>query len=291
MMSVENSLRAAMREAGIETDAPIIADGVLHRVHVEGDRAGSKNAWFVLHDGTHPAAAYGCNKRGISGKWRADNRAPGAPLNPVDRAQIEAQRKARAIAQERAYSEAAERAGKILHAATSDASNHAYVVRKGIQPFGVHQSRDGVLVIPVYDARNGKLSSVQTIDADGEKRFLPGGRMAYGCSPLRHTAESFKRALEQRIGAAEGWATAATLASVLGPSVAMVCAFSAGNLLSVATAWRQHYPNAEITLYGDHDSSGVGQNAARTAAIAVRGFVAIPPAIGMDWNDYARASA
>ena len=291
MMSVENSFRAAMREAGIATDAPIVADGELHRVHVEGDRAGSKNAWFVLHGGTHPAGAFGCNKRGISGKWRADNRAPGAPLNPIDRALIEAQRKARVIAQERGYSEAAERAGKILHAATSDASNHAYVVRKGIQPFGVHQSRDGVLVIPVYDARNGKLSSVQTIDADGEKRFLPGGRMAYGCSPLRHTAESLKRALEQRIGAAEGWATAATLAHVLGPSIAMFAAFGAGNLANVATALREHYPNAEITIYGDNDESGVGQAAAIKAATTVQGFVAIPPKVGADWNDFARAAA
>ena len=291
MMNVEHCFRAAMREAGIETDAPIIADGVLHRVHVEGDRAGSKNAWFVLRDGTHPAAAYGCNKRGISGKWRANNRAPGAPLNPIDRALIEAQRNARTIEQERAYSAAAERAAKILHAATLDALNHAYVVRKGVQPFGVHQSRNGVLVIPVYDARNGKLSSVQTIDADGEKRFLPGGRLSFGCFPLRHTLESFKRALEQRIGAAEGYATAATLAHVLGPSIAMFAAFSAGNLMNVATALREHYPNAEITIFGDNDESGVGQAAAIKAATAVQGFVAIPQKVASDWNDYARAAA
>ena len=291
MMSVENSFRAAMREAGIATDAEIIADGKLHRTHVECDKSNSKNAWYVLHDGNHPAGAFGCNKRGISGKWRPNNHVPNTRFNPVDRAQIEAQRNARLMEQERAYSAAAERAAKILHAATSDASNHAYVVRKGVQPFGVHQSRDGVLVIPVYDARSGKLSSVQTIDADGEKRFLPGGRMAYGCSPLRHTAESFNRALEQRIGAAEGWATAATLAHVLGPSIAMFAAFGAGNLANVATALREHYPNAEITIFGDNDESGVGQAAAIKAATTVQGFVAIPPKVGADWNDFARAAA
>lgn len=280
-----------MRAAGIATEAPIVADGELHRVHVEGDRAGSKNGWFVLHAGTHPAGAYGCNKRGISGKWRANNTVPNTAFNPVDRAQIEAQRQERAIEQENAYTLAADRAGKILHAATLDATAHPYIVRKGVQPFGVNQNRDGVLVIPIYDARNGKLSSLQFIDGDGTKRMLTGGRMAYGCFPLRHTPESFKQALQARIGIAEGFATGATLAHVLNDSVAMFSAFSAGNLVNVATALREHYPDAEITIYGDHDINEVGQSAAIKAATAVRGFVAIPPRVGADWNDYARAAA
>ena len=277
-----------MREAGIETEAPIVADGELHRVHVQGDRAGNKNAWYVLHAGTHPAGAFGCNKRGISGKWRAGST---ATLNPQQRAEIEAHRKARAIEQERGYSAAADRAGKILHAARLDASKHAYVVRKGIQPCGVNQNHDGVLVVPVYDARNGKLSSLQFIDGDGEKRFLPGGRLSFGCVPLRHALESFKRAADTRIGIAEGFATGATLAHVLGDSVAMFSAFSAGNLVNVAMALRQHYRAAEITLFADNDANEIGQRYATKAAIAVQGFVAIPPAIGMDWNDYARAAA
>ena len=291
-MNLESSFRAAMREAGIETDAPIIADGVLHRVHVEGDRAGSKNAYYVLHPGTQPAGAFGCNKRVISGKWRANNTVPNTGLNPVDRAQIEAQRQARAIEQERGYTLAADRAGKILHAATLDATAHPYTVRKCIQPFGVNQNRDGVLVIPVYDARNGKLSSLQFIDGDGTKRMLTGGRMAYGCFPLRHTAESFKQALQARIGIAEGYATGATLAHVLGDSVAMFSAFSAGNLPNVALALREHYPSAEITLYADNDANEIGQRNATKAAIAVHGLIAIPPTPGADWNDeYARATA
>ena len=287
-MSLNYNFRTAMRDAGIATDVEIIADGKLHRIHVEGDRQGTKNAWFVLHDGNYPAGAFGCNKRGISSTWRAGS---SAPLNPQQRAEIEEQRKARAIEQERGYTLAADRAGQILHAATFDATEQAYIVRKGIQSYGVHQSRDGVLVIPVYDARNGKLSSLQFIDGDGTKKFLPGGRLSFGCFPLRHTLESFKRALEQRIGVSEGYATAATLAHVLGPSIAMFAAFSAGNLMNVATALRERYPNAEITIYGDNDESGVGQAAAIKAATAVQGFVAIPQKVASDWNDYARAAA
>lgn len=287
-MNLESNFRDAMRAAGLTTEAPIIADGELHRVHVEGDRAGSKNAWYVLHPGTHPAGAFGSNKTGISGKWRAGST---ATLNPQERAEIEAQRNARAIEQEQAYALAAERAGKILRAATADASNHAYVARKGIQPFGVNQNQDRVLVIPIYDARNGKLSSLQFIDGDGTKRMLSGGRSAYGCFPLRHTPESFKRAAELRIGIAEGFATGATLAHVLGDSVAMFSAFSAGNLPNVALALREHYPSAEITLYADNDANEVGQRYATKAATAVNGLIAIPPTPGADWNDLARAAA
>lgn len=286
-MNFESKFRDAMRAAGVPTEAAIVADGELHRVHAEGDRAGSKNAWYVLHPGTHPAGAFGSNKTGISGKWHAGST---ATLNPQQRAQIEARRQARSIEQELAYSAAADRAGKILHAATLDATAHPYIVRKGVQPFGVNQNRDGVLVIPIYDARNGKLSSLQFIDGDGTKRFLPGGRLSFGCVPLRHTAEPFKRALQAGIGLCEGVATGATLATILGPCTALFAAFSANNLVNVATALRQHYPAAEITLYADHDTNEVGQRYATKAATAVNGLIAIPPTPGADWNDYARAA-
>jgi putative DNA primase/helicase len=287
-MNIESDFRDAMHAAGIPCDADIHADGALHRIHVEGDRAGSKNAWYVLHDGNHPAGAYGCNKRGISGKWRAGS---SAAIDTQQRAQIEAQRNARAIEQEQGYTLAAARAGKILLAATSDAIAHPYCVRKGIQPFGVKSNGDGLLVIPVYHTRTKHLQSLQFIEGSGKKRFLSGGRLSYGCFPLRHSEESFKQAVELRIGVAEGFATAATLARVLGDSAAMFAAFSAGNLLNVATALREQHPQAKITIYGDHDVNEVGQCAAIKAATAVNGFVAIPPIPGADWNDYARAAA
>ena len=290
MINIESSFRGAMLASGITTDAPIIADGQLHRFHVEGGKPGSRSGWLVLHDGNHPAGAFGCYKRSISVKWRADQRTPGARSNPIDIALIEARRMVRATEAERAYSDAAKRAGQILSSATIDAHDHAYIKRKNILPFGVHQTQSGVLIIPIYDARTTKLQTVQFIDAAGGKKFLAAGRTAYGCFPLRHDRESFTQALQLRIGVAEGLGTGATLAHVMGRSTAMFSAFSASNLINVATALRKQHPTAEITIYGDNDVSGVGQNAAIKAAIAVRGFVAIPPSTGMDWQDYAEAS-
>ena len=207
------------------------------------------------------------------------------------RALIEARQQERTSEQERGYSEAAKRALSDYQAATRGATAHPYIVRKGIQPFDARCNGDGALVVPVYNARTKLLQSLQFINADGEKRFVTGGRMTFGCFPLRHTPESFKRAVAVRIGIAEGFATAASLTHVLGDSVAILCAFSAGNLLNVAAALRERYADAEITIYGDNDVNLVGQNASTKAAIAVNGLIAIPPVAGTDWNDCLKAAA
>ena len=287
-MNIESTFRDAMRAAGVPTDAPIVADGILHRVQVEGDKPRTTNGWYRLHADGVPAGAFGYWGKDISQKWRAGST---TPTSRNHSAEIEAQREARAIEQEKAYSAAAKRAVSIDQAATRDATAQLYIVRKNIKTFGVCQNDDDALVIPIYDARNGKLQTIQFINADGQKRFLSGGRTAYGCFPLRHTPESFKRAMAVRIGLGEGYATTASLAHVLGDSVAMFSAFSASNLVNVAIALRDHYPSAEITIYGDHDANEVGQNAAIKAAIAVNGFVAIPSVVGTDWADVLMVAA
>ncbi len=44
------AFRAAMEAAGLRTTAPFNADGTLHRVHVDGDRAGEVSDGFTLRD-------------------------------------------------------------------------------------------------------------------------------------------------------------------------------------------------------------------------------------------------
>lgn len=282
-MNIELDFRNAMAAAGIETDAPISADGNLHRVHVEGDKPGTKNGWYVLHACSFPAGAFGCNKRGISDKWRSQ---VGVPFTPTQRADMAEQQAARAAQRDEAYAKAAKRAASLLLAAKHDASGHAYCARKQISPFGVKANSQGLLVIPIYDARDGSLQSLQTIAPDGTKRMLAGGRLAYGLYPLAAT-DSFWEVTKISIGIAEGFATAATLADVLGETRAIYAAFSANNLKNVATALRRQFPQADIVLFGDNDGNGVGQRYATEAATAVNGRTVIPPVAGQDWNDYA----
>ena len=206
-----------------------------------------------------------------------------------ERTKREADRKARAEAQEQAYNEAATRAERILQQATRDASEHPYVVIKAIRPHGVKANERDLLVIPIYSALNGHLQTVQFIDRDGNKKMLTGGRCTNGCFPFSDVPNFWANA-SNRLGIAEGCATGATLAESL-PSVAMFAAFSASNLAYVARALRARYPDAEITVFGDNDASGTGQRYAHAAANAVDGLVAIPPVPGHDWNDFAMRAA
>lgn len=86
---------------------------------------------------------------------------------------------------------------------------------------------------------------------------------------------------------AEGFATAATLHECTG--LQCFVAFDAGNLTPVARVVRSKRPLADIVICGDSDISFKGQEAANNAALAVNGLVALPPKLGMDFNDYARA--
>jgi len=88
---------------------------------------------------------------------------------------------------------------------------------------------------------------------------------------------------------AEGFATAASLHEATGHQVFI--AFDAGNLVNVAKIIRAKNPDAEIIICGDNDLSGVGQKAARSAALACGGKYIIPDTVGHDWNDSINAGA
>src|SRR5215470_9707591 len=59
--------RAAMKMAGIGYDGQICADSKLHRFKVDADN--ERNSWYVLHNGSPAAGAFGCWKRGFKQTW------------------------------------------------------------------------------------------------------------------------------------------------------------------------------------------------------------------------------
>ncbi len=154
------------------------------------------------------------------------------------------------------------------------ATTHPYLTRKKIQPHGIKINKYGALVIAIYNA-DLELVNLQFIDADGNKRFLSGGQKKNCFCWLGNPTET--------ILVAEGFATAASLHEHKGFQTFV--AFDKGNLECVAKIIRAKLPEAQIIIAGDNDESGVGQNAARAAALAVGGTYLIPEAVGMDWND------
>lgn len=270
--SLTQQFRQAMQEAGIVYSGEIIADGKLHRFHIEGQRQSSLNGAYTLHLDNHPAGWFQDFKSGISQKWRYSGY---SPITGDSAEKIKgANRKHEAEIRQK-HNAAALKATEIWQKSKLIAKqdDHPYLVKKRIQPHSARLYHDA-LVIPIYNESN-HIANLQFIDSEGEKRFLTGGRK-HGCfhiigDPTKH------------ILICEGFATGASLYEDTGERV--VIAFDAGNLLPVTKNICELSPDSEIIVCGDNDSSGIGQIKAREAALAIGGKILIPPVAGKDWND------
>ena len=270
---ITDSFRLAMFDVGIVTDAEIIADSKLHRIYVNGDKAGSKNGAYILHADGKPSGWFQYYKSGISGKWSLTGKHE--PLTKAMCEQIKADRESRQLETKLAHEVAVKKAEWIMQN-SKPVNNHPYLKRKGIKAHDARLYRD-CLVIGIYGI-NDQLVNVQFISTDGTKRFLKGGQKK-GCF-----AHIGKPATDQPILICEGFATGASLHEAAGHYI--VVALDAGNLEPVSIAIRKSYQTAVIIIAGDNDLSGVGQKAARAAAMAIGGEYLLPPEVGTDWNDY-----
>lgn len=273
IQSLTEQFRQAMQEAGIAYSGEIIADGKFHRFHIEGHKLSSKNGVYILHANTFPAGYFKDHRSGIEEHWRykdAITHANGFKYKVKESIKWDK------IEQHNRHEAAAAKAVHKWKCALpiSNQNEHPYLINKKIQPNG-SRLMDRFLVIPVHD-QSDRLVSLQTISLTGEKRFLSGGRKQGCFYRLGEVADTLL--------ICEGFATGASLYETSGKQV--IIAFDAGNLLPVAEYFRRSNPRADIIICGDNDLSGVGQEKATKAALAIYGKVLIPPIEGMDWNDY-----
>ena len=268
-MNAQLELLEAMAAAGLAMLKPqIIGDGRLHRYRVDGDRAGSVNGWYVLHDDDKPFAAFGSWKTGQNLTWTA---ARNADMTTAERhalhERLAAARAARDAEQARIHAEARERAAKLWARSAPAGNDHEYLVRKSVRAYGLRQLRQQ-LVVPLRDTE-GTLHSLQFIDPDGRKTLLTGGRKR-GCYHAIGRPECV-------LCICEGYATGATVYKATGYATAI--AFDAGNLEPVARALRRRFPQMTLVICADNDvgtPGNPGMTAARGAAAAVHGAVAVP---------------
>lgn len=272
-----NKFRQAMNDAGIHYSGEIVADGRLHRFHIDGHKPGSLNGAYVLHLDGVPAGWFSDFTTGLSQTWRADTGKLTHQEIIAQQARVDELKRMREIELHERHENAAAKARYLWDCARPANSHHPYLAKKKVKPYNLRQIRES-LVIPLF-SQPRRLVNLQFISPGGDKRFLSGGRK-HGC--FFHIGERTKEIL-----LCEGFATGASLYEETGKRA--IVAFDAGNLLSVAKNIRGLAPDAEIILCGDHDLSGVGQRAANEAALAVDGKVLIPPVAGMDWNDYLSA--
>lgn len=281
---LEARFRRAMTKAGVPTEDRIVADGELHRVHVEGDRHYRRNGWYVLHPDEPPAGAFGCWKRGVSERWCAEAHDDlSSEARKRWQQKIQERRRERARERRERRERARRKASRMLEEAEPAEPEHPYLRRKGIQPRGpVRQLRD-TLLIPLYGG-DGELRGLQRIRPDGTKRFLAGTEVSGSYLPLGGAPDG-------TLAVAEGYSTAVTVHEATGEPVAV--AFNAGNLAPVAEALREKLgPDVDLVLAADNDTDTKGNpglTAALEAAEAVGGQVAIPEfqdgEEGSDFND------
>jgi len=278
------AMLAAMENDGHTPDGSlqIIADGHIHRFRVAGDKAGTRNGWYVLHPEVIPHGAYGSWRTGEKQTWCARGKGKRSPAEQ-ERVRREAAhaRAERARALELAHQAASDRAALIWQSSPPANPSHPYLRRKKIPSSGARQcGRD--LLLRLIDFRSRRISSLQYIGEDGSKKLLRGGRKQ-GC--VIHINGQIPGA--KRVLICEGFATGASLAQIE-PGSLVLAAIDAGNLYPVAIAARRKWPDIQLVICADADPVGVAKG--REAAIAAGALMAAPQfpdgVEGSDWNDY-----
>ncbi|KFZ38426.1 hypothetical protein HR45_02990 [Shewanella mangrovi] len=278
---------AFARAFGLLTEQ-LILDGVIHRTGTTS-KPRSRNGWYLGFE--QPPFL-------MVGDWQTGQQDIFKGNGSVTSESIEQQRQITTqITQLRRkrQSAATEQANRIYSGAM-DVISHPYLIDKRISQVNGLRSHSGLLLVPLYDLSvgNDALVNIQQIAANGQKRFIAGGRVQGTCFPIG--LSGFNGAGEVYI--AEGVATAVTVSQLtLRPTLA---AMNANNLTHVAQLAKQLWPQVEIVIAADDDyltelDKGInpGQEKALQAARMVGGKVSTPPFTAAqreagltDWNDY-----
>ncbi len=283
MDNLADTFRSALADAGVVLHAsePIIPDGLLHRCRSADDRPGKRSVWYRLHPDTPPSGAGGDWRTGASITWTSRRQSTDTERQRL-RERIDAERAQRQTELDRQRRECAERAQAFWKRAEPASASHPYLRRKQI-PAGIARQIGDLLALPVTDL-DGRLWGLQTIAADGTKRFSRGMGKAGHFIAVNGMPESGRRLL-----ICEGWATATSLAGI-SPADIVLAALDAGNLLPVAMEVRKRFPAMDMVIAADADP--VGMEKARKAAIASHARLIWPrfpsdaPAGLNDFNDW-----
>lgn len=245
----------------------------------------NKTNWIkVFPDGD--GGVFGDWRKGTAYTWQ--RRRKGPPPDSAELAAIKA-RAAEVTKQaenerEAGYAEAATKAAATWAASSPADDQHGYLVRKGIKAH-IARTRNGALVVPLFDAE-GNIQSVQTINIDGRKQFLPGGRTKGGRCWLGDPNNADTLLLT------ESFSTSASVFQATGWPTCI--AFNAGNLPIVAADVARQFPRKRIVICGDddrHRQRNIGSEKAAEAAHLVNGIAILPSFSsdqGTDFNDLAQ---
>jgi putative DNA primase/helicase len=264
-----------IRVLGGKLSGPPEMDGKAHRIAMDDDTPGKQSGVYVGH------------KDGFANGWFIDHRAgdhrnvwSSASVRP-DPTVIAHQKAIAAQEQHRREQRKIKEHNQVAQASASRYAplnqaghNHAYLNKKGVKAAkGLRSEREN-LVIPLSNAA-GDIRTLQTIAPDGSKRLSKGGQKE---GSFFVVGGSLKNG--SPIVFAEGYATASSAAMALQHPVVMTV--DSGNLVKVAKALHEHYPDSPKLFLGDDDlpkpkrPGNPGKEKAEEAAEATGGTVILP---------------
>ncbi len=262
--------------AGFTLPEPVVADGEIHRCHVNGDKSESLNGWYAFHGNF---GWYGSWKDPEK-HWHRWTAQPEASLSDADKTSLQAAQEALQAElkdrQQHKHEDARARANRLWERAKEDAS-HPYLIAKGLtQAYGTRVYKD-MLLVPMADLE-GNIQTLIRIWPDGTKRLLDGG------DPKGHFHAL--GALTEPTYLAEGVATAAIVREATGHCV--LCCGDKGNLVAVAEVLKDKTARREFIVAGDNDhgtAGNPGQKAAKEAAEILACDYVIPDFTGFEATD------
>ncbi|HGT2644519.1 TPA: toprim domain-containing protein [Legionella pneumophila] len=278
---VMREFKQAIQNKGLTPPNDIILDGLIHRFHVEGEKANSKNGWYFL-DPVFYCGSFGSWRIGAKYSWSFSQRGERSSFSSKYKKHINDLLLKRQFLQKNAAKKAQFRWDSYLPVLT----NHPYLIKKKISISRARQNRN-CLVLPIVSCQ-GQVCSLQYINEKGEKRFLKDGAIYGNFVPIQG-----KYLDAETIIICEGGASGATLANEF-PDACVIAACSAGNLKPVALNIRNYNQKAKIVIGADDDRLNPynpGLTFAKEAAIACEGVLILPkwpkdaPCNLSDFND------
>jgi phage/plasmid primase-like uncharacterized protein len=279
-MPPRDEFAAALRACGllVSGEHPIM-DGHKHRIAVQGGKRGARDGFYVGYLDGHPAGRIINYKTGTDETWQSKGYVLSREQTTALHAQASARRQARDAELAQLHECTAQRLCRQLTELVPLQQPTPYLTRKGVAPQpGVFTDGQGeITYVPGMDV-DGKLWTLQTIGADGVKRFAKDSRKescfhAIGGMPALAQAPA--------LVISEGYATAGSLCQTLG--FATVAAFDAGNLVHVAKALHEKFPDKPVIIAGDDDrhlelthGKNPGRTKAQEAAAATGGHLLLP---------------
>lgn len=223
----------------------IIADDKRRYYTVVGDSKGKKSARYQLKiDGDFSVGRVTSFKLGTSYTYTSKSKVSFTAAEKLEyRKKMDAARKIREreIAKER--TDAAIKAKKIWERAAKTGTTK-YLEGKKASLNRARIWRD-LVVVPVY--KDKKLSSLQLIAHDGQKRFLKGGEIDGGYCPLASKDDDLSTII-----ICEGFATGDAIKKAT--RLPVIVAFNCSNLLPVAKIMREENKDSKIIIAADNDA-------------------------------------